>query len=44
MDPDEDDDDNTSSTPPNSSATSLIIIGIVGILVIVGFLYSTMNR
>jgi len=44
VDPDEDDDDNTSSTPPNSSATSLIIIGIVGILVIVGFLYSTMNR
>jgi hypothetical protein len=39
-----DDDDNDPSTQPNSSATSLIIIGVLGILVIFGFLYSTMTR
>ncbi|UWP79484.1 hypothetical protein [Dactylosporangium fulvum] len=40
MEPEEDDD---SSTQPNSSATGLIIIGLLGILVIIGFLYMTMT-
>jgi hypothetical protein len=43
-DDDNDNDDDDSGAQPNSSATGLIIIGILGILVIVGFLYSTMNR
>ncbi|WP_260723380.1 hypothetical protein [Dactylosporangium roseum] len=39
MEPEEDD----SSTQPNSSATGLIIIGLLGIFVIIGFLYTTMT-